>query len=51
MIVREMLGEERFEFGFAFLAGDALLVIGACLIVKVSRTGDVGILQRIRPGA
>ena len=50
MVGREMLGEGFLEIGSAGNPRFAFLVIGARLIVEVTRAGDIGVLQGIGPG-
>jgi hypothetical protein len=51
MIGREVLGEKLLESDRTGFASLALLVVRARLIIEMTRAGDVGILQGIRPGA
>jgi hypothetical protein len=50
MIGREVLGEKLLESDRTDFASLALLVVRARLIIEMTRAGDVGILQGIRPG-
>jgi len=46
-----MLLQELLKIRCAGLARFAFLIVGARLIVEVPRTGDVGVLEGIRPGS
>ncbi|HRE08727.1 MAG TPA: hypothetical protein PKX00_24120, partial [Opitutaceae bacterium] len=51
MAGRQVLRKELLEGDRTLFAGLALLEIGTRLVIEVSLTGDIRILERIRPGA
>ena len=48
---REALVDQLLEGGDALFVGFAFLVVGAGLVVEMALAGDIGILQRVGPGA
>jgi hypothetical protein len=51
VIGRQMMGEGPLKVDRTGFTRLAILVIGAGFVIEMSRPGDVGILQGVRPGA